>query len=102
MSTYSHTNPNSGSQIIGCPYCIDRHQPAGSDPQLGPLYITCAQCGPTCPGCDGEAVIPAAPAATEALIASCNATGWVPIFCPACMGITRLVRFGPSPETTGP
>ncbi len=101
MTTNQNPNPdNTAAPVVECVYCVEGFRPSNIDPYMGPLYHGCLHCGTACPTCNGDGVFPAAPADLVDFTAQCNAQGWAPILCPACLGVTVLVEL--QPGDTGP
>ena len=78
--------------VVNCAYCIDGLRPGKVDPYMGPIYLACIHCGPDCLHCDGASVFPAGPAHLPDFFASLYAKGWIPTFCPGCLGVTVLTE----------
>lgn len=101
MSTYSHTNPADGAQIIGCAYCIDGHIPA-TDSVLGPGFDICPNCPPPCGTCGPDTYYPAPGGTLSAYILDLNtAANLIPVLCSGCGGIMHCFT-GPNRHPGSP
>ena len=75
-----------------CMLCIDGRTPVSTD-LFGESFITCPNCQPVCPCCDGQACFPAWTSDLFELITAYNQAGFVPALCHTCGGALGLRPF---------